>query len=84
MQLNDPTTYADLSQGQIKHIDFRIGVDFSTHTLDIEARYQMQEPVHGSLYFDTYQIDLTEARTDTRTLDWEFDTQDDIVVNVYI
>src|SRR5512144_3169894 len=79
MELNDPTTYTDLSQGKIKHIDFRISVNFSTHTLDIEATYQMQEPVHGSLYLDSYRLDLQEARTDTRALEWEFDAQDDIL-----
>ena len=49
MDIKDPTTYTDLSQGKIKHIDFRISVDFSTRTLDIEATYQMQEPIHSSL-----------------------------------
>ena len=55
MEFKDPTSYADLSQGKIKHIDFRIGVDFSTHTLDIEATYHMEKPVQGSLYLDSFQ-----------------------------
>jgi aminopeptidase N len=79
MNIKDPTTYTDLSQGKIKHIDFGISVDFSTRTLDIEATYQMQEPVHGSLYLDSFKIDLREARTNGRKLDFEFDAQDDVL-----
>ena len=79
MEFKDPASYTDLSQGKIKHIDFRIGVDFSTRTLDIEATYQLQEPVHGSLYLDSFKIDLKEARTNGRQLEWEFDAQDEIL-----
>jgi leukotriene-A4 hydrolase len=79
MDTKDPTTYTDLSQGKIKHISFRLSVDFSTRTLDIEATYQMQEPVHGSLYLDSFKIDLREARTNGRELDCEFDAQDDVL-----
>ena len=79
MELKDPTTYTDLTQGKIKHIDFRIGVDFSTHTLNVEATYQLQEPVHGSLYLDSFKIDLKQARTNGRALEWEFDARDDIL-----
>ena len=51
MEFQDPASYADLAQGRIKHILFRINVDFSTRTLEIESTYQMQEPVYGSLFF---------------------------------
>ena len=79
MEFKDPASYADLSQGKIKHILFRIHVDFSTRTLEIESTYQMQEPVQGSLFLDTYKIDLKEARAHDRELEWEFDTQDDVL-----
>jgi aminopeptidase N len=79
MEFKDSTSYTDLTQGKIMHIDFRIGVDFSTRTLDIEARYQMQEPVHGSLYLDTFKINLKQAHVDGRELKWEFDIRDDIL-----
>jgi aminopeptidase N len=75
----DPTTYTDLAQGQIKHIDFRIGVNFSTRTLDIEARYQLQEPCMGSLYLDSFRIDLKKAYTEARELEWQFDAQDEVL-----
>ncbi|HEX6034091.1 MAG TPA: leukotriene A4 hydrolase C-terminal domain-containing protein [Anaerolineales bacterium] len=79
MTFKDPASYTDLSQGKIKHILFRIGVNFATRTLEIEATYQMQEPVHGSLFLDTYKIDLKDARANGRELAWEFDEQDDIL-----
>ncbi|HLO18363.1 MAG TPA: leukotriene A4 hydrolase C-terminal domain-containing protein [Anaerolineales bacterium] len=79
MDIKDPTTYTDLSQGKIKHIDFRIGVDFSTHTLDIEAIYQMQGPIRDSLYLDAFKIDLKQAHTNGRELEWEFDARDEIL-----
>jgi len=79
MAFKDPASYADLTQGKIKHIDFRIGVNFSTRTLDVEARYQLQEPVQGSLYLDTFKIDLKSAHTDAHELEWKFDTEDDVL-----
>ena len=77
MTNQDPTTYADLSQGKIRHIDFHIKVDFFTRTLEITAAYQMQEPVHGSLYLDTYKLELLDARLYHRSLAWDFDARDD-------
>jgi len=79
MEFKDPASYTDLKQGKIKHIDFRIAVDFSTHTLDVTAQYQLQEPVHGSLYLDSYKLDLKEAHARGRKLEWEFDLRDDIL-----
>jgi aminopeptidase N len=79
MTFKDHASYADLSQGTIAHIDLQIGVDFSTHTLDIEATYRMREPVRGSLFLDTFRLELSEARTNGRALEWEFDAQDDIL-----
>src|SRR5688500_855975 len=79
MEFKDPASYADLAQGKIKHILFRINVDFSTRTLEIESTYQMQEPVQGSLFLDSYKIDLKEARVNSHVLEWEFDEQDEIL-----
>ena len=79
MEFKDPASYADLSQGRIKHILFRINIDFSTRTLEVESTYQMKKPVQGSLFLDTYKIDLKEARANSRELKWEFDAQDEIL-----
>ena len=79
MEFKDSASYSDLAQGKIKHIDFHIVVDFSTRMLDIEATYELQGPVQGSLYLDSYKVDLKQARTNGRELEWEFDTGDDIL-----
>ena len=77
MPLRDPTTYADLYQGRIKHIDFHIQVYFELQSLEIEATYQMQEPLHGSLCLDSFKIEMLDAHVDGRKLEWEFDARDD-------
>ena len=79
MTPHDPTSYTDLTQGKIHHIDFHIHVDFSARLLNVEATYQMQEPIHGSLYLDSFQIDLEEAHVNGRTLEWEFDNSDAVL-----
>jgi len=79
MTPQDPTTYTDLTQGKIKHIDFRIRADFSTCTLDIEATYQMQEPIRGSLYLDTFKLNIKDAHVNSQALAWEFDDNDEIL-----
>ena len=79
MTFKDPSSYTDLEQGKIKHILFRMAVDFPTRTLEIEATYQMQEPVQGSLFLDTYKLDIRAAHANGRHLEWEFDEQDDVL-----
>lgn len=77
MTFYDPTSFADLTQGRIEHIDFHIRVNFESRTLDVEAIYKMQEPVHGSLYLDTYKLEIQDARVDEQQLAWELDTSDE-------
>jgi leukotriene-A4 hydrolase len=79
MTFKDPASYTDLAQGKIKHIDFRIGVNFATRILDVEATYQLEEPVHGSLYLDSFKIDLKKAHANGKDLKWEFDASDDVL-----
>ena len=79
MTFKDPASYTDLSQGKIKHILFRVGVNFSTHILEMEVTYQMHEPVQGSLFLDSYKIDLKEAHTNGGEIEWEFDEKDDVL-----
>jgi aminopeptidase N len=73
MTFRDPASYTDLTQGKIKHIDFKIRADFDAHILDIEAVYQMDAPVSGSLHLDTNKIEMKSAHTNGRALAWEFD-----------
>src|SRR5215212_1798604 len=79
MTLHDPTSYTDLTQGTIKHINFHIRVDFSTRILEFEATYQMRGQIHGSLYLDTFKIDLQKANLNGGKLEWEFDKSDDVL-----
>ena len=76
MTFHDPTSYADLTQGKINHIDFHIQVDFLSRTLDIEATYQTQEPIHGALYLDSFKIEVKGAHVNGRTLEWDVDASD--------
>jgi aminopeptidase N len=77
MTFHDPTSYADLSQDKINHIDFHIAVDFSANICKIEATYQMQGPISGSLYLDTFKIEMLEAHVNGRKLEWKFDESDE-------
>ena len=79
MTTQDPTTYSDLSQGRIKHIDFLIKANFNEHILDIEATYQLDRPISGTIFLDSYKIDLQKAYAGERALTWEFDKDDEIV-----
>jgi leukotriene-A4 hydrolase len=79
MARHDPHSYADLTQGKITHIDLRIKADFEAHILEIEADYQLAEPVSGSLFLDSVEIDLKQATANGQDLEWEFDEQDELL-----
>ena len=79
MTRHDPHSYADLAQGKIAHINLYIKADFESHILKIEAEYQLAEPVSGSLFLDTSQIDLEGAQTNSRPIRYEFDEQDELL-----
>jgi len=75
MATQDPQSYADRSQGQIKHIDLKIHPDFSSKTFEIEARYQLDRPVSGSFYLDTHALDIRQASAGGQPLEWELDEE---------
>jgi aminopeptidase N len=79
MTQHDPHSYADLTQGKISQIDLRIKADFETHILHIEADYQLEEPVSGSLFLDTSKINLETAHTNGQPIQYEFDKQGDLL-----
>jgi aminopeptidase N len=79
MTFRDPTSYTDLTQGRIKHIDFHIQADFSSRILDIEATYQLQQAIQGSLFLDTFKLEMKDAHVNGRKLEWEFDKSDDVL-----
>jgi aminopeptidase N len=77
MTFHDPTSHADLSQGQIKHIDFRIRTDFKARVLDIEATYQINAPLSGSFFLDTFKLEIQKAHVNGRALEWEMGAHSD-------
>jgi len=79
MTPHDPHSYADLTQGKIFHIDLHIQVDFETHTLNVNAVYQLEAPVNGSLFLDTSKIKLESAHASGQALEWVFDEQDELL-----
>jgi leukotriene-A4 hydrolase len=79
MAKHDPHSCADLTQGKIAHIDLHIKADFNTHILQVEADYQLAEPVSGSLFLDSANIDLVQAMASGQELNWEFDEQDELL-----
>lgn len=79
MTRQDSTSYADTTQGRISHIDFFIRADFDARILDVEADYQTAQPLHGSFFLDTVDLEMIEAHVNGRPLEWEFDMQDDVL-----
>ena len=79
MTRHDPHSYADLTQGKIAHIDLRIKADFDARILEIEAGYQLEKPLIGSLFLDSASIELQKAIANGQELAWEFDEKDDLL-----
>jgi leukotriene-A4 hydrolase len=79
MSFHDPTSYTDLTQGKISHIDFHIRADFASRILEIEATYHLQEPIRGAIHLDTFKIDMKQANANGRDLEWEFDASDEVL-----
>jgi len=79
MAQHDPHSYTDLTQGKITHIDLRIKTDFETHILKVEADYQLDKPVSGSLFLDTSKIDLESVHANSQPIQYEFDEQDELL-----
>ena len=57
----------------------RIQADFETHILKVEADYQFEEPIDGSLFLDTDEIDLKQATAKGKNLQWEFEGKDELL-----
>ena len=79
MQFSDPHSYTDTDQGKIAHILFWIDVDFSAKVLKIKATYRLEEPVSGSFFLDTRDLNITRVYKDDQEILWEIDQHDSIV-----
>ncbi len=79
MQFHDPHSFADLAQGSITHIGFDISVDFSERLLSVRAEYRLENPVSGSLFLDTRNLDIQRVHADGGDIAWEIDARDPIL-----
>lgn len=77
MPIKDPYSFADLSQGHIKHIDFEILVDFEKRSLGIKADYQLRDPVTGTFYLDTRDLEIERVYSGDQELEWALGAEDD-------
>ncbi len=79
MITEDPHSFADFSQGRIKHIDFEIEVDFTTRTMKVLAHYHLDHPVTGSFFLDTRALEIERISQEGRDILWVLDKQDEII-----
>jgi leukotriene-A4 hydrolase len=79
MITEDPHSFADFSQGRIKHIDFEIEVDFTTRTMKVLAHYHLDHPVTGSFFLDTRAVEIERVSQEGRDIPWVLDKQDEII-----
>ncbi|MBW8010409.1 MAG: M1 family metallopeptidase [Chloroflexi bacterium] len=79
MAFKDFHSYADIEQGKISHIDLKIAADFEVRVLNIEAKYQFDQPVTGSLFLDTSKLAIKRASAEGHELEWELDKEDSIL-----
>lgn len=75
MPVKDPHSFADLSQGRIKDIDFEIHVDFETRILAVRADYQLVDPVSGTFYLDTRDLEIERVYNGDEELEWTLTEQ---------
>ncbi len=79
MSISDPHSYTDFTQGKIAHINFQIKADFGSRSLKILASYHLEEPVSGSLFFDSRDLQIERVFSNDRDIPWEIDRRDPIL-----
>ena len=77
MPVKDPHSFADLSQGRIKDIGFEIHVDFETRILAVRADYQLVDPVSGTFYLDTRDLEIERVYNGDEELEWMLTEQNE-------
>lgn len=78
MQHDDPHSFSNAGQGRIQHIDFRMEIQFENRTVNAQAVYSFENPIQGSLFLDTRQLDIKRIHMGGRLVDWEIDQHDPI------
>jgi aminopeptidase N len=79
MKIVDPHSYADLGQGRIRHIDFQLEVDFSKKCAQVHAFYTLDQPVEGSFFMDTSDLNVSKVHSHGKPIDWEIDKVDSLL-----
>jgi leukotriene-A4 hydrolase len=78
MAAYDPHSYVKPQQAKIKHIDFKLNVDFPSKAIQGQAVYHLDKTLKGSLYLDNRKVQIVRIHADGKDLDWEMDKQDPI------
>ncbi|MEJ2563834.1 MAG: hypothetical protein P8Z42_14290, partial [Anaerolineales bacterium] len=78
MAAHDPHSYVKPQQATIKHIDFKLNVDFPSKTIQGQAVYHLDKSLKGSLYLDNRKVQIVRIHTDGKDIEWEMDKQDPI------
>ncbi|NIM96387.1 MAG: M1 family peptidase [Anaerolineales bacterium] len=79
MNFDDPHSFSDLQQSKITHIDLQFEVDFEQQVLAGVAQYTLDRPIQGSLFLDTYSLEIPRIHSGETDLVWEFDSSDSLL-----
>jgi aminopeptidase N len=78
MARHDPHSYADFSQGRIRHIDFQLEVDFEDRRLRGTCRYTLEQPVAGPFDLDTRDLQIHAVRSEAGAVEYSIGDEDAI------
>jgi len=79
MARHDPHSYADLAQGRIRHIVFRLEADFAQRQLRGTARYRLDMPARGPFDLDTRDLDVRSVSSSGRAVRFALGEADPIL-----
>lgn len=79
MPRHDPHSYADLTQGSIRHIEFDLRVDFESRTLSGSARYTLDRPATSAFDLDTRALSIESVVAAGRPIPFDLDPDDPIL-----
>ncbi len=76
----DPHSYTDLNQGQIRHIDMNLHVDFSSRTIEGDATYTFLSSSSGELHLDTRDLTVLSVKdSEGNDLPFSMGTPDNVL-----
>jgi aminopeptidase N len=75
----DPHSYADPTQGRIRHVELRIATDFAARALRIHADYHLDRPVVGPLDLDCRGLEILQVRAGGQRVRFELAATDPVL-----